>query len=519
MVKQLLFLTLMISALPAMAAVTASVDRTELYDDESLLLTVRIEPAAELNQQDIEALESLFEIRREARSDSRRSVNGRATSAREYQFLLSPRQVGALGIPNFRVAGAQSQPIIIKVLDASQRRDGLAEDAILFTASLSETSPYVKQPIVLTLEVAYKAQLRNTSLADIETPGFTTKVLDETQATEQINGQTYNVYRRIIELLPESAGLYALPEMRLNGEYADTSRGRFMRFTRRASVPAIEVLAVPADYPADAYWLPLQSLTLSDNLAASQTLNQFAYQDWEITAQVSGQPATLLPDVLAGLIPTLDPSIKIYRNPAQIEGATRLDSAALAFTEAGQYQLPMVRIPWWNLNTNSLAWAELPARSFSIAAAASPMSEAIAPAAETPTAGMLNPATEQRSARFWPWLSLISLLGWAITALLWWRAHHRVVGKRLIGTAKPQPPSPNAYLAYLAWVRSVSNKKEAIEARLNAAEQTELAQLELRCAQATADAEDLQRLEQLTAKLTKRAEARDKNMPFSLYPA
>ncbi|MFT5008575.1 MAG: hypothetical protein ACI868_001270, partial [Granulosicoccus sp.] len=61
----------------AQAAISAQVDRTELYNDESLVLTVTVSPVAELNSTDLAALASLFSIDQRAQQQSSQNINGR----------------------------------------------------------------------------------------------------------------------------------------------------------------------------------------------------------------------------------------------------------------------------------------------------------------------------------------------------------------------------------------------------------------------------------------------------------
>ncbi|MDO7645033.1 MAG: BatD family protein, partial [Reinekea forsetii] len=127
----------------AEAAVSAQVDRTELYNDESLVLTVTVSPAAELNSTDLAALASLFSIEQRVQQQSSQNINGRARSRVDYQFRLSSKARGVVAIPSIRAGDEQSEPIFVTVLDARQRGDSLAEDAVQFTGRLSNNRPYV----------------------------------------------------------------------------------------------------------------------------------------------------------------------------------------------------------------------------------------------------------------------------------------------------------------------------------------------------------------------------------------
>ena len=90
----------------------------------------------------------------------------------------------------------------------------------------------------------------------------------------------------------------------------------------------------------------------------------------------------------------------------------------------GTYQIPEIRIPWWNTQTEQLEYAVLPGREITVAAAdiselsvdplplTAPIDSAAAPLNTT------APSWIDRSV--WKLVSVVSLLGWALTlAYLW----------------------------------------------------------------------------------------------------
>lgn len=424
MVKRLALLFLAIIAFPVSAEVIAQVDRTEIYDDEPLNLTIRVSPVADLPQADLNALNSLFDIEQQFRQERRQIINGNRVSFVDYQFRLQPKETGTVTIPSFRIGNSQSQPILIRVLDSTQRQDGLADDAVLLTATVDQRDPFVDQPIILTVELAYKIQFRSGELSSFDPEQFETRLLDEGRSTRQINGTTYNLFRRVIELTPKQAGLFSLPDIRLTAEYPNQALGRYQRFSRKAETGSIQVRAIPQTYPAGAYWLPLTGLFLSDNLQNTNSLMTGEHLDWQLKLEADGTPAENLPPILAQIEEQLPPTVRLYRNPPVMEDGQRRESVALSFTEAGTVTLPDIRIPWWNVETDQLAWAHLPARTFNIqpdtsaAQTQEPQTEQSQDAARPTTTNMTDP--EQPSSIIWISLTLLSTMGWLFTLIIWW---------------------------------------------------------------------------------------------------
>jgi len=99
-----------------------------------------------------------------------------------------------------------------------------------------------------------------------------------------------------------------------------------------------------------------------------------------VTTRVNGLPATRLPNPIADLD---GDAFRLYRNEPEFEEGDplgrRRDMAALVFTEPGTYTLPAVRVPWWNLRTDQLAWAEIPARTVTVSAGSVPRCMPFAP--------------------------------------------------------------------------------------------------------------------------------------------
>ncbi len=535
MVRQfLLMFALLLTAVHGAAQVTATVNRTELYDDESLLLTVSVSPIGELNQRDLDALASLFTIEQSFRQESRQSINGKTTTKVDFQFRLTPKQSGTLGIPNFRVNGEQSQPMFITVLESTKRVDDLAEDAVIFTATLSSQEPYIDQPITLTLELDYKIQFRDAKIADVPMDDFDTALLAENQTTKTLNGQTYNVYLRTYQLTPKKPGLYRLPDFRFTAEYPNQKQGRFIRFTRKAETPALTVRDIPADFPAGAYWLPLSDLTLTDNLSTRIESEQNEHIDWQVTMTAQGLPANRLPDVLKGLENSLPDDVKLYRNAPKITETQRLDSAALSFLQPGTKTLPSLRVPWWNTRTDSLEWATLPGKTFVINA--NPQAQSSLPE----PAPLIQPTPVQEDAQVaplpkqpaefnvWQWLTIGSMLGWLLSSVIFivmWRRWQRQLNAKEDSVNPPakrhaEPVTAGqCYQAYLRLLRTQRLDDDALTARLADDEIKLLQQLESSLFYNQSATPDITAIQKILKKLEKPRPTQVAQGRFNLYPS
>lgn len=396
------------------ADVIATPSQTELYLDETFELKVTVTPAATLNPDDIRALESLFTIERQTQSQFMQSINGRSTTRIDYQFVLSPKEIGTLGIPNFRANGEQSQPIFITVRNPADRQDNLEEDAIVLSAEVSTTQPYINQPFELLVEVAYRVNIRNGEISDINPPGFDTEVLRSENFTETRNGRSYNVYQQRIQLTPTTVGEITIPDIRFSTEYVNPARGRFERTARTSQLPPINVRPVPASFPDDAFWLPLTSLSIEDSLPNQLTLNQNEHLDWQVSFRTAGLFANQLPDVFENYQQQLASTIRLYRDSPTVQGFQRIETLAISATEPGSFQFPEIRIPWWNIISDRLEYAVIPAKTLQVIAVTSQTGPETNFGDEL-SSGAVNLASSelpQTNSRFWQVAFFISLLAW-----------------------------------------------------------------------------------------------------------
>lgn len=407
-------------ALPAFAVVSASVDRTVLFDDETLTLTIRAEAPVADQALDLTAVSNQFEVVRQGQSTQSRISLGSAQRWREWQLVLRPRQAGNLTIPAFSIGSERTEPIQVEVRDASSRPDGLNEDDVVLDISLNKDNAYIGEALTLTIELRYRIQLQG-SFDRLNFGDFQSEKIDEVETLGQQDGRQYRVYRLVYRLVADEAGRFRIPDIRFNGQYQDGPFGNPRRLTRAHPGFVVNIKSIPASYPDNAFWLPAERVALSDNLPSRLSLTANNHLDWTITTEAIGLSAADLPNPVANLN---EDGFRLYMNSPEFENdglrARRRDLNALVFLEPGEYELPAVRIPWWNLETDQLEYAEIPARMVEI------RPDPNAPVGSSgPVSSFDNTPLISYRAGWWPWVSLSLGLGWMATALVWWAASRR----------------------------------------------------------------------------------------------
>lgn len=504
--------TLMLVSVVAPAAVTAEVDRTRLYQDEILTLTIRADFPAASEPLDLTALNTLFQVVGQSQStQSRYSTAQGQERWREWRLQIQPREIGTLAIPNFSLGGEQSSPIMITVMDPADRQEGLPEEAVILSVSIEDDELYIGQSTTLTINLDYQVRLQG-NFNQLDLSAFKAEKLNEDNTQTRHAGQPYRRYQLVYRLTPERDGTLSIPEIRFVGQYESSNYGQTMRMHRIHPGIDVEVRPIPASYPADAVWLPAESVTLSDNLGRTVQAEVNEHLDWQITTRIEGQPATQLPDPLAMLS---DDDFRVYRNSPEFSDAggqqQRTDLAALVFSEPGEYRLPAVQVPWWDVNSGSLRYAQLPARTVRVEGISNEAMDILADPSRLnsgessnqtdATLSDANTNTRSDAAGFWPWVSASLGIGWLATLLVFW-ASNRYLKRRLRDTVS-QPvtttvrPAAKAldemalaarngdaagcHSALLRWLRSRPGLTLSdLKARLEDPERTALVQLEAR---------------------------------------
>jgi len=110
----MLVLTLLAGG-PALAEVTASLDRDQAAIGDTLQLTISADGNENINNIDLRPLLKDFEILRRSTSSSTRIINGQTTRTREVTLDISARREGTLRIPPLQVGNSRSNMLLVAI--------------------------------------------------------------------------------------------------------------------------------------------------------------------------------------------------------------------------------------------------------------------------------------------------------------------------------------------------------------------------------------------------------------------
>ncbi len=344
------------------------------------------------------------------------SINGQSSTQTRWTTTLLVREAGNYLIPSFNIGGQSTQPIHLKAKKIEAIEP--SKDQVRMEVSLDSAEVYLGQPVTFTAKIWVANSLDQ---ANIFAPNMLDakieKLGDDQQDIEIVDGKRYRTLIRRWLITPKKAGAYEVRGPRLSGLANDINH-RARPIDIAAQTLALTVKAPPADFPGS--WLPSTDLLLNEELQPLQS----DYQQGQaftriITLTIAGITEEQLPEININY----GPDFRMYPEPYQdrtivkdgIVFAQRSLNVALIPVTTGELSLPAWSIPWWNLESDQLATAELKARQISVVPA--PVNQALSPI--TPSSpNNAQPASSSTSSG---WLTWFFGLAWLCTlaAFVW----------------------------------------------------------------------------------------------------
>ncbi len=490
---------LLVPALAQATEVQATLDRSSVQLGETVTLNLRVQNASGgMDMPDLHALDQDFSILGTSQNSSLSVVNGAATSTLTFGVALRPRHVGTLQIPALNVAASQTAPLQLQVT-APDPTAAAAGRNVFMEAQVEPERGYVGEQLSYVVRLYYATNLSSGALNAPQLDGVeVSRVGDDLNYDAERGGRNYHVLERRYALIPQHAGRIDIPAADFQGEAIDPNDpnsffGSSTPVSASAPAVSVDVRPAPADWGKSA-WLPARQLSLSmdgwpsaqDRVRVGQPLNL------TMTVQATGLAFESLP---ALSLPPLD-GAKAY--PDKPVTGTRQDGPwlvgrrqqtfAIVPERAGTLTLPATTVKWWNVLTDRVEVAKIPAHDVTVmpAVGTTAVQTSNPNAASTSVAAALaGIATTKTHAVPWRWIALGSAGLWLLSLLAWllWRRH--------------RPPSPN--MALVIRPASVRQQQQAFLAAARGGDSA--AQVHSLLAWARAERPAIQHLGELTAAL------------------
>jgi hypothetical protein len=419
-------------AQPAAAGeLQARVDRHALAVGEIVELTLESEDPTPSGRPDLSPLQEQFEVL-DTRLLSSPAGDGAPGELRSRLVIgLQPKVAGRLRIPPLRIGAAVSQAIELEVHEAAPRDQDAARAPVFVDARLDQDSVYVQAQAILTLRVYHSVALYDDSrLSPLELGDARVERLGRPRTYETlIDGVRHGVIETRYALFPLHSGELQIPALLFSATALAPEDGSQQPFGPRSGLPVqvrspaltLRVRPRPADYPADAPWLPARILTLSEHWSPQELRVQVGDSlTRSVLLRAEGLASAQLP-VLA--MPIQERWLRRYPEQPRLHDrdgdagliGSREENSALVPTSPGRIELPALEVVWWNTVEDRLMRSRLPARTLIV-------EENPALLVDTPPVVPSDLASAE--VRLWPWqlatatFAFTSLLGFG----LWWRA-------------------------------------------------------------------------------------------------
>ena len=435
-VSRWLVVLLLLPALGHAASVQATLDRSTVQLGETVTLNLHISgDAANLGSPDLGALNKDFEVLGTSQNSSLSVINGAATSELTFGVALRPRHEGLLQIPALTVAGSQTAPLPLQVTAPDPASAAATHKDVFMEAQLEPGHGYVGQQLSYVVRLYFSSAIGNGALDEPRVDGGeVTRVGADLNYDAERNGRSYHVIERRYAVIPQRAGHLDIPALGFQGDEIDPNDpnsffGASTPVSASAPAVAADIQAAPADWGKTA-WLPARQLSLTlDGLPAAQDQVRVGQPlNLTMNLQATGLPFQALPDLS---LPTLD-GVTVYpdkpvtgtRNDGPWIAGWRQQAFAIVPERAGPLTIPAITLKWWNVLTDRMEFAQIPARSVTVlpaiggVAASHPSSPAVA----STTVANTTPVIVAHVTP-WRWIALGSLGLWLLSVLAWllWR--------------------------------------------------------------------------------------------------
>ena len=415
------------------AELSATADRRTIAMGETLRLTLLGDAGEQPAEIDLTPLNRDWEILSRSSATNARFINGQNQVTRTLEMELAPLRQGTLTIPSLTAGGRSTTPLAIRVNPEPVVAPG--DELVLFDASVDERSVYVQSEVILTVTLQQAINLDGGEISNFDIPDAVVENLERRSFQRRVGNRTWLVTELRYAVYPQKSGSLTIPAIGFTAREVQPGRSllgaRLGRRLRMASTPLeIDVKSVPTSFPGEV-WLPARALTLEENWSIDPaSLNVGDSTTRTLTLTARGLQGSQLPPLSSVQGAVNIPELRFYPDQESIDQSEladglqgrRVQSEALVARSGGTWTLPEIRVPWWNIETDRLEFATLPARTVVVTAiqTADQINDAT-PSPNTSTAGTTLPL----------WLWAVSAAGWLVSlalGILLWLSRRQTAG-------------------------------------------------------------------------------------------
>ncbi len=324
---------------------------------------------------DFTPLNQDFDIVSTSQSQNFHLINGAISQETQWNLVLIAKKEGKLTIPAISINQQASAPLEIEIVGMQEVK---SDDSLFIeTEIIPASSVYERSQILYIMRFYRSVNLGQATLTEPvvnDSNALIEKVgKDNEYEYYHANGNRYVVFERMYAVFPQQIGNLTFSPVVFSGQVVKGHSFFNMQAEHRrieSSAQEIEVKPIPAPFNKD-NWLAAYDLKLTEEWS-SDPRNMVVGEPitWTVTITADGCLGSLIPEV--DLV--FPDTVKQYRDKAEtsnqesqlgILGTKQLKIALIA-NQMGQIQLPEITVQWWNLKTNQVETAHLPAKVLTI---------------------------------------------------------------------------------------------------------------------------------------------------------
>lgn len=387
----------------------AVVNRTEVPQGETFVLTLELADGSDSGNPDLSVLDKDFIVYSVGNAFSYNYINGVASKSRQWQIALMPKNSGKITVPSIKLGNLETQPITLNVIPASaaatkasagtggyQAPQQMNRPKFSMTAEIGNPNPYVQQQVDYTLKIYDTGGLQGDMPQFIEdgSNNWIIRSLGEpTVGSKIVNGRSLREITFRYALFPQKSGVLPTPEVRFNGYYLTRSRGMNDPFddlfggnlgsigfvdmfaTRNpvlltAKPEKVNVQPIPSDNNGN-WWLPAQQVALFAEWEPRQPVFKVGEAvNRTIYLKAVGVAESQLPELnlasVSGLKQYPDKAVASSGiENGQVVAVKKISNVYIP-NRAGKMTIPEIAVDWFNVRTNRMEKAVLPAMNIEV---------------------------------------------------------------------------------------------------------------------------------------------------------
>ena len=387
----------------------AAVNRTEVPQGETFVLTLELADGSDSGNPDLSVLDKDFIVYSVGNAFSYNYINGVASKSRQWQIALMPKNSGKITVPSIKLGNLETQPITLNVIPTSaaatetsagtggyQAPQQMNRPKFSMTAEIGNPNPYVQQQVDYTLKIYDTGGLQGDMPQFIEdgSNNWIIRSLGEpTVGRKIVNGRSLREITFRYALFPQKSGVLPTPEVRFNGYYLTRSRGMNDPFDdlfggNLGSIGFVDMFAtrnpvlltvkpekvnvqpIPSDNNGN-WWLPAQQVALFAEWEPRQPVFKVGEAvNRTIYLKAVGVAESQLPELnlasVSGLKQYPDKAVASSGiENGQVVAVKKISNVYIP-NRAGKMTIPEIAVDWFNVRTNRMEKAVLPAMNIEV---------------------------------------------------------------------------------------------------------------------------------------------------------